>query len=205
MSGRSKALLDEASILAAARWRLADWTPEEVQQGLAVAARLHRLGVALSDGTPDVRQAQAILARRGDRRDAWSALMALLTLHADAAGDVRMFLLAGFEVVTAWRNSRAGSSNGALSELSEMIRAYQANRPAATAEELFDFWCSIAGAHPVLEDYDQERDVLIYLRNGRPVEVKRESFGRQFRRIQHGYKKNEGGSRAQPVGVRRAA
>jgi hypothetical protein len=201
-------LLSEADVFAAARWRLDGWSAQELERGTALAAELGRLGIPLSGDQPEVKHGLATLPRSSRRRDSWTALAALLVLHADASGDVGLFWRAGFDVVAAQRNGQARSSNGAQSELSEMIGEYQRRRPAATADELFDLWASIAGAHPVIADFASERDVLTYLRNGQLVDVSRDSFRRQFLRIRQRQavdKESEEKKRTHRVDVRRAA
>lgn len=208
-SRTERRLLGDDDVLDAALWRLADWTIEELERGAAIVASLRQLGAPLIRDQPDIRRALLMLERSGDRRDPWTALAALLVLHADACGDVSLFWRAGFDVVTARRNSRARVSSAALNEFAAMVADYQANRPHATADEQFDFWAAIAGTHPVLAEHDSRRDVLTYVRNGRLVDINRASFARLFRRVRErrsaGCKESEEMPRTQRVAVRHAA
>lgn len=178
-------LLDDGEIHAAAHWRLAGWSAEEIAAGSARLARLLTRGIPLDSRRSEVAQVLAAIARRRARRESWSALMALAVLYADARGDQGLFLRAGFEVVTAWRNAKARARTGAAAHnaLTALMREFQAMQPDATAADCFDRWSALAGCHPVFVDYDPERDVLTYDSHGRVRDVTRASFARQFRRV----------------------
>lgn len=194
-------LITETEIHEAALWRLAGWSEDELAAGSARLARLIERGIELASDQPEVAQALGAFAGRKERREAWSALMALAVLHADAHGDADLFLRAGFEVVGACRNARARQrcNADAGNVLTDMIAEFQANRPQATADELFDFWADLAGGdHPIFADHDGRNEVLTYDDRGKLRTVRRDSFRRQFRRVQEK-------SRTQRVVVRRAA
>jgi hypothetical protein len=192
-------LIGDAEILAAARWRLAACTQAEIEAGRARLAQVIERGTEL-DGAA-VEDLLCCLHRRGDRRDPWTALCAMAVLHANAHGIARLFLRAGFEVVSAWRNSKARKPGMARSPLTLMMIEYQANQPDATAADYFDLLASLAGMDPVITDYDSAADLLTYMDGDRLIDIKRDSFARQFRRA----KKFADHERTQGVGVRMAA
>lgn len=173
-------LIGDAEILAAARWRLATCTPAEIEAGRARLAQMTERGTEL-DGAA-VEDLLGCLHRRGDRRDPWTALCAMVVLHAEAHGLVSLFLRAGFEVVGAWRNSMARRPGVARSILTRMMVEYQANQPDATAADYFDLLASLAGMDSAIADYDSAADLLTYLDGDRLIDIKRDSFARQFRR-----------------------
>jgi len=180
----TRRLIADGDIHDAAMWRLAGFQPDAIEAATARVERLIASGIPLDSERPEVAAALASLERPGDRRNAWSALMAVVALWADAHCNERLFLLSGFEVVTAWRNGQTKSTGMPKGLLSEMMVQYRANQPGASADDLFDRLAGMAGIDPMIVDYDAERDVLTYEDRGRLHDVSRASFGRQFRRAQ---------------------
>lgn len=175
-------LVDDADILAAARWRLSAWSGEEIEHACCEVGALLAHGMMPDSRDPRVVAILGRLARPGDRRGAWSALCALVVLCADARGLERLFLLAGFEVLGAWRNARA-KADGKESPLTCLMREYQRNQPQATAGEHFDLLAGLAGMDPLIVDYNADADAITYDWAGRLKDVTRASFARQFRRV----------------------
>lgn len=185
----NRRLIADQDILAAARWRLEGWTAQEVEAATENAARL-----VANPGAYAPQQFQ----RPGDRRDPWTAACALMALHAQTTGDRDLFLRAGVEIIQAWRNSMARKPGAVRSTLAAMMAIFQANQPHAQAGEYFDLLASLAGIDPAIADFDQAEQVLTYADRDRLVDVHRDSFARQFRRV----KKMLAQARTQRDGVR---
>ena len=130
----------------------------------------------------------AELKRPGDRRGEWTALMAVVALYADSQGFARLFLISGFEVVTAWRNAKARAAStpkdSGINALQAIMIQYHASQPAANADGLFDMLTELPRQYPAVKDYDQDADSLTYADRGREREITRASFERQFRKAQ---------------------
>lgn len=201
-------LPSDSEIHAAALWRLAEFPQDVIEDGTDSLAQLLEQGIPFDSSAPEVADLLAALKRPGDRRNPWTALMALAVMLADVRGDACLFYRTGAEIVTAWRNSTARTEGTpSRTELSDMMAEFQENMPHATAYECFDRWRKIAEtqSHPVLVEYDSERDALAYEDRGEIRTVTRESFARQFRRVQLRMKKIFTESRTPALVVQRAA
>ncbi len=215
MSKYIKSLIADADIHDAALWRLNSIPHETIEVVTARAAHLIELGTPMESTDPEIVQVLTMLNRPGDRRDPWTALMAVVALYADSLGNDRLFLLAGFEIVAAWRNSQAKAGSTSRNALAEMMVRYQENQPAAGADTYFDLLAGLAGMDPLIADYDPKLDVLTYDDHGRLRDLSRASFARQFRRLRDSAKSEStplteqkifsASSRTQRVVVRRAA
>lgn len=183
MSKCIKSLIADADIHDAALWRLAKLSHEVIEAATARVAHLIESGISLESAHPEIVQVLAALDHTGDRREPWTALMAVVALYADSRGDERLFLLAGFEIVSAWRNSQAKAGSTPRNALTAMMIQFQANQPAAVADTYFDLLAGLAGMDPLIADYDPGLDVLTYDDHGRLRDLSRSSFVRQFRRV----------------------
>ena len=179
----TKSLIADADIHDAALWRLAKLPHEVIEAATARVAHLIELGTPMESTHPEIVQVLAMLDHPADRREPWTALMAVVALYADSRGDDRLFLLAGFEIVTAWRNSRAKAGGTPRNALTQMMAQYQANQPAAGADTYFELLAGLVGMDPLIADYDSELDVISYDDRGRLRDLSRASFARQFRRV----------------------
>ena len=215
MSKYIKSLIADAEIHDAALWRLTSISHETIEAATARVAHLIELGTPMDSTDPEIVQVLTMLDYPGDRREPWGAFMAVVALYADSLGNDRLFLLAGFEIVAAWRNSQAKAGSTSRNALTAMMIQYQANQPAAGADTHFDLLAGLAGMDPLIVDYDPELDALTYDDHGRLRDLSRSSFARQFRRVRDSAKAEDtllteqkifsASSRTQRVVVRRAA
>ena len=193
-------VISDSDINEACLWRLAEFSADSVESSTMRVAQLVEADVILTSDQPEVAAAMATLKRPGDRRGEWTALMAVIALYADSQGYARLFLVAGFEVVTAWKNARAraasipkGIGTNALETI--MIQS-QASKPTADANSLFDTLTKLPRQHPAIRDYDPDSDTLTYDDRGCEREITRTSFERQFRKV----RKNISGLQRDAVG-----
>lgn len=188
MSKQHHTISDE-EIYEAALWRLTGYPAEVTDASTAMVAQFVEAGVPLVSDQSDVAAAMAALKRPGDRRGEWTALMAVISLYADSQGYARLFLVAGFEVVAAWRNAKAraaGTPNDSgINVLEEIMIRIHASQPAADADSLFDMLAKLPRLYPAIKDYDPDSDILTYDDRGREREITRASFERQFRKFRN--------------------
>lgn len=173
----------------AALWRLAGYPAEVTDASTARVAQFVEAGVPLVSDQSDVAAAMAALKRPGDRRGEWTALMAVISLYADSQGYARLLLVAGFEVVTAWRNAKARAAgtpkDSGINVLEEIMIRIHASQPAADADSLFDMLAKLPRQHPAIKDYDPGSDTLTYDDRGREREITRDSFERRYRKVRN--------------------
>lgn len=190
--GKPQRTIVDEDIHEAALWRLAGFPAEVIDASTARVAQLIKSGVPLESAQPEVAAAMAALKRPGDRRGEWTALMAVVALYADSQGFTRLFLIAGFEVVTAWRNAKARAANqpkdSGINAIEVIMIQYHASQPSADADGLFDMLAKLPRQYHAVKDYDPDSDVLTYADRGREREITRESFARQFRKVRNGQK-----------------
>lgn len=153
---RQHRLIEDGEIHDAALWRLAAWTPEQIEAGSARLVRALEQGQPLDSEATDVAEMLASFTRPGDRREPWTALCALAVLHADACADARLFLLAGFEVLTAYRQAMRGHQLREADDLDNLLAQYMARHPEATAAQIFKHCAGLAELRLVIEDADSE-------------------------------------------------
>lgn len=183
---RPHRIVSDSDIHEAALWRLAAFPAEVIEASTARVAQLVDAGVPMESDQPEVAAAMAALKRPGDRRGEWTALMAVVALYSDSQGFARLFLVAGFEVVTAWRNAKARAASipkdSGINALQAIMIQHHASRPTADADDLFDTLTKLPRQYPAVKDYDQDADSLTYADRGHEREITRASFERQFRK-----------------------
>ncbi len=188
--GKPQRTIADEDIHEAALWRLAEFPAEVIEASTARVAQLIKAGVPLESSQPELTAAMAELKRPGDRRREWTALMAVAALYADSQGFTRLFLVAGFEVVTAWRNAKARAvnpqNNSGINAMEAIMTQYHASQPSANADGLFNLLAKLPRQYHAVKDYDPDSDALIYADRGREREITRESFARQFRKVRNG-------------------
>lgn len=144
-------LIGDDEIHAAALWRLADWSPEEIEAASAPLAGLVQMCPALDSNYRSVRAMLPRLQRPGDRRDPWTALCALVCLWADAHDDRALFYLGGFEVLASYRQATRGRKKPAPDALDELMTSYLRLHPETTAMQLFEHCKSLAPVRMIVE------------------------------------------------------
>lgn len=122
--GKPHRIVSDSDIHEAALWRLAEFPSEVIEASTARVAQLIKSGVPLESDQPEVAAAMETLRHPNDRRNTWTALMAVVTLYADSQGYARLFLLAGFEVITASRNARARTGHNQPSPAESLQTAW---------------------------------------------------------------------------------
>ena len=145
-------LIGDEEIHTAALWRLADWSPEEIEAASAPLAGLVQMCPALDSNYRSVRAMLPRLQRPGDRRDPWTALCALVCLWADAHDDQALFHRAGFEVLASYRQATRGHKKPAEDAMDELMTSYLRLHPETTAMQLFEHCKSLAVVRMVVED-----------------------------------------------------
>lgn len=146
----NRRLVTEADIVDAAIWRLAAWSPEEIEAGTLRLVRLFDQGVSLESEHPAVAELLATLDRPGERREAWTALCALAVLHADAYGDAALCFRAGFDLIGSYRQAMRGLQTRSDDDLDRLIAQYLGNHPKATATEIFEHFVGLADFRMVI-------------------------------------------------------
>jgi hypothetical protein len=153
-SSTARHLSTADEVLDAARWRLRDWAPEEVDAGVEQVAVLLESGDALSSEQPDVSD---VLQALGDDRDDWAALCALLVLIANANDDFALLFRAGIYLMQ-WRR-QAGNARRprCYDALDSLIAAYVQEAPDIEPKRLWDdLAASVDDDHPVLVGFDEQ-------------------------------------------------
>lgn len=160
----------------AAIWRLRDWSPLLVERGTDSVADLVNRGIPIAEDQPEVERLMKRLHR--DSRSKWSALCALLTLHADSTGNDLLKFSAGLEVWSAQRQARTGERKGNV--LSRAIRGHMESHPNVSDVEIFEHFAAVAG-----EDYDDLLDeITLEPLPGRTKKtINRDAFCKRCRRI----------------------
>lgn len=157
-SARHLPVADE--VLDAARWRLREWAPEEVDAGVEQVAVLLDSGAALSREQPDV---SAVLQALSDGRDDWAALCALLVLIANAKDDHALLFRAGIYLMQ-WRR-QAGNARRprCYDALDRLIAAYVQEVPGIETKRLWDDLVAVVDEdHPVLVGFDAQKGLAFF-------------------------------------------
>lgn len=149
-------LIGDGEIHDAALWRLADWTPGDIEASGAPLARVVRQCPSLDSTHPATAALLTDLHRPGDRRGPWTALCALAVFWAEAHDDQVLYHRAGFEVMASYRQARRGQQAPAADALDELMTSYLRLHPETTAPQLFEHCKNLARVRWVVEDADHE-------------------------------------------------
>jgi hypothetical protein len=164
--GKLHRVVSDADIHEACLWRLADFPSDVLDASTLLVGKMIEGEIPLESQRPEVAAAMAALKRRGDRRNEWTALMAIAALYADSQGHARLFLLAGFEVLKASAQARRGSHGNRRRHVADALDAaiaeYLGDLPAATASDIFDSFADDACAsHQVIVEHDRDKGELV--------------------------------------------
>ena len=192
--GKLHRVVSDADIHEACLWRLADFPDDVIEASTQRVGQLIKIGIPLESSHPEVARAMVTLKRPGDRRNEWTALMAIAALYADSQGHARLFLLSGFEVLKASQQARRGSHTNRRRHVADAIDAaiteYLGDFPAATDTEIFDSFAGIAcSSHPVIVDHDQDKGELVCQldpNDEKLTNVGRDEFSKRVRRCATG-------------------
>lgn len=190
--GKSHRVVSDADIHEACLWRLAEFPPDVRDASTARVAQLVQSGIPLASDQPEIAAAMSGLKRPGDRRNEWTALMAIAALYADSQGHARLFLLAGFEVLKSRGQARRGSHTNRRRHVADALDAaiseYLADLPAATGAEIFDSFADIAwSSHPVIVEHDHDKGELVCQldpNDEKLTNVGRDEFSKRVRKLQ---------------------
>lgn len=166
-------------------WRLGSWSTDAIEAATARIGRLIERGIPIDEDQPEI--AKALTRFDRDRRDPWTALCAIAALYADSRGMERLFLVAGFEVLRGYAQSKRGRAHRG-DALSDRIRGL-AHRADATAGAIFNALADTAGPlDVVIVDYDAAAEVLVYepKPGARLKEIDQPTLARRVRRIKNG-------------------
>ena len=105
--GKPHCLVTDEGIHEACLWRLNGFPADVIEVATQQVAQFVQSGIPLDSDQPEVRAVMEMLRRPNDRRNTWTAFCAIAALYADSQGYARLFILAGFEVITASRNAKA--------------------------------------------------------------------------------------------------
>lgn len=147
-------LIGDSEIQDAALWRLADWTPGDIEASSAPLVRLVRQCPLLDSAHPATQALLADLHRPGDRRGAWTALCALAVFWAEAHDDQALYHRAGFEVLASYRQAMRGHQAPTADALDELMTSYLRLHPETTAGQLFEHCKRLAAVYMVVEGAD---------------------------------------------------
>lgn len=192
--GKLHRVVSDADIHEACLWRLADFPSDVLDASTLLVGQMIEGGIPLESERPEVAAAMVALKRPRDRRDAWTALMAISALYADSQGNARLFLLAGFEVLKSSAQAKRGSHTNRKKRVSDAldtaIAEYLADLPAATDSEIFDSFADIACSfHQVIVEYDQDKGELVCQldpNDEKLTNVGRDEFSRRVRKCATG-------------------
>lgn len=177
-------LIGDGEIHEAAMWRLADWTPGDIEAGGAPLSRLVRQCPSLDSAHPATAALLTDLHRPGDRRGPWTALCALAVFWAEAHDDQVLYHRAGFEVLASYRQAMRGHQAPAADALDELMTSYLRLHPETTPGQLFDHCKGLARVRMVIEDADDERLTYRPIPTGNRLKtVKRHAFEMRVSRI----------------------
>lgn len=179
----TRRLIVDTEIQDAALWRLADWTPEEIEAASAPLASLLSTCRELDASHRSVAKVLPNLQRPGDRRDPWIALAALVCLWAQAQGDKALFYRAGFEVLASYKQAMRGRQTPERDELDKLLTEYLTRHPATTADALYSHCQSLAPLRWVVQDASD--DCLTYRASpaGKLKPVSRHAFDMRVCRL----------------------
>lgn len=170
-------LITPADILEAARYRLRNWSPGQIEAGIAT--------LSSQDG------------RRGDRsdwggpsytRDPSSAISALLVLLADARGDAVLLFQAGYGVIESYRQAHRAMRPRRNDALNELIRQYLDEIPDIGPKKLWDDFCARAeDDHAVIADFNKDDGELLYepARGAEAIPIRFEGFRKRVQIIRN--------------------
>lgn len=146
-------LISSDEILDAARHRLRNWSPEQIEAGIAA--------LSSQDGRHGDRSAWVVPS---DRRDPSSATSALLVLLADARGDAVLLFQAGHGVIESYRQAQRGSAEGRVDALDALLRAAIAELPSFTPAILWAEFARRASmkGNGALADYDSLSNLISF-------------------------------------------
>lgn len=182
----TRAMLTEADILKAIRWRLQGVPAETIEMGLQSAFYLLGTHTHIQDDEKPVAEILEGLRAPSDRREPWGLLCALLAMAAHQRRNRPRFWSAGFEVWQAYLQAHRSPSKG-KDQLSVLIASHITTRPDLSPSTLFDELANQAdlGFDSTLADYDADQDVIVIEADGsgRLKNVGRSAFIRRVQRI----------------------
>ncbi|MCX7058858.1 MAG: hypothetical protein NTZ79_17260 [Proteobacteria bacterium] len=153
MAEFDRLLVSPDDILAAARYRLRDWSMEQIEDGIDALAR-----------QDDPHADSAAPGMRRDGRNPFSASCALLALLASAKGDAALLYRAGYGVIDSYRQAERATGPRRGDALNDLIRQYLAEMPTIGPKKLWDDFKgqAIDGFNEILTDFDDDSQVLSY-------------------------------------------
>lgn len=149
-----RTLISPDDILAAARHRLRNWSPGQIEAGIAA--------LSSQDGRHGDRSAWVVPS---DRRDPSSATSALLVLLANARDDAALLFQAGYGVIESYRQAQRATGPRRSDALNELIRQYLDEMSDIGPKELWDDFTGQAsdGFSETLADFDEDGQVLSFV------------------------------------------
>lgn len=186
--GTERYLPTDAELYRAVMWRLSGFSDDEVNALVAVLHAHLGGGGWINEDDRVIAGLMECLRRPGNKRDPWTALLAIAYLAAEQADNLRLVYLAGSEVyrsyLAAGHRERAKS---APSLLNSRIEEFIAACPEATAFECFESLCqeaSAADGDHELWDAAEHDDVLGFRERGQDgLTLGFDSFRRRFSRV----------------------
>jgi hypothetical protein len=185
-SGRR--LNQPADIEDALEWRLAGLSIAELE---ALTDALRPFADDFREDRPEVAALLADLHLPGDRRSEWSLACAVLAWDGLRRNDALAFGIAIAEVMAAMKQGMRGSHTNRKTHvadaLDDLIDEHLGNQPGMTANSLFDYFSTMAGAlHEVLVEFDADNDELVCLLDPAKealTNIARDDFERRCRRM----------------------
>lgn len=178
---RTDRLPTAGEVLGAAIERLATWSPERVEAGMAGVARLVVLDTPIDRAQPAVAELLQCLGAPNDGRSPWTALAALLVLHADALGDLSLFWRAGVVLLRSAAQTRRARVPRRRDALDELLGEYLSRHPTASAAKLWAHCESLPRSGFVVNEV--VADTLTYWTGLRLRDVSRATFAVRVSRI----------------------
>lgn len=186
--GTDRFLPTDTELYRAVMWRLSGYSDDDINSSVAVLHAHLGGGGSINEGHRVIDGLMGLLKCQGDRRDPWTALLAIAYLAAEQADNLRLAYLAGSEVYRSFlASAHRENARSAPSLLNLRIEEFIIARPGATSRECFEALCKESaeadGDHE-LWDAAENDGVLGFREHGRDgLALGFESFRRRFNRV----------------------